>query len=90
MKYMLIHCIDEAAERSGDTERRVPAAPSIESWLFEMEGRGVLPGTAPSRSGRSREITAGTLLFHDLVLNGFSLCRASTCSGGVVRMRVAG
>jgi hypothetical protein len=42
MKYMLIHCIDEAAERSGDPERRVPAAPSIESWLFEMEGRGVL------------------------------------------------
>ena len=70
MKYMLIHCIDEAAERSGDTERRVPAAPSIESWLFEMEGRGVLPGTAPSRSGRSREITAGTLLSHDLVLMG--------------------
>ena len=42
MKYMLIHCIDEAAERSGDPDRRVPAAPSIESWLFEMEGRGVL------------------------------------------------
>jgi hypothetical protein len=42
MKYMLIHCIDEAAERSGDPGRRVPAAPSIESWLFEMEGRGVL------------------------------------------------
>jgi hypothetical protein len=42
MKYMLIHCIDEAAERSGDPERRVPAAPSIESWLLEMEGRGVL------------------------------------------------
>jgi len=39
---MLIHCIDEAAERSGDPDRRVPAAPSIESWLFEMEGRGVL------------------------------------------------
>ena len=42
MKYMLIHCIDEAAERSGDPDRRVPAAPSIESWLFEMEGRGVV------------------------------------------------
>jgi hypothetical protein len=42
MKYMLIHCIDEAAERSGDPYRRVPAAPSIESWLNEMEGRGVL------------------------------------------------
>jgi hypothetical protein len=42
MKYMLIHCIDDAAERSGDPDRRVPAAPSIESWLFEMEGRGVL------------------------------------------------
>jgi hypothetical protein len=42
MKYMLIHCIDEAAERTGDPDRRVPAAPSIESWLFEMEGRGVL------------------------------------------------
>jgi hypothetical protein len=42
MKYMLIHCIDEAAERTGNPDRRVPAAPSIESWLFEMEGRGVL------------------------------------------------
>ena len=42
MKYMLIHCIDEAAERSGDPERRVPGAPAIESWLIQMEGRGVL------------------------------------------------
>jgi hypothetical protein len=42
MKYMLIHCIDEAAERSGDPERRVPEAPAIESWLIQMEGRGVL------------------------------------------------
>ena len=42
MKYMLIHCIDEAAERSGDPERRVPGAPAIESWIIQMEGRGVL------------------------------------------------
>jgi hypothetical protein len=42
MKYMLIHCIDEDAERSQDPARRVPEAPSIESWLDEMEGRGVL------------------------------------------------
>jgi hypothetical protein len=42
MKYMLIHCINEAAERSGDPERRVPGAPAIESWLTQMEGRGVL------------------------------------------------
>ena len=42
MKYMLIHCIDEAAERSGDPGRRVPEAPAIESWLIQMEGRGVL------------------------------------------------
>jgi hypothetical protein len=42
MKYMLIHCIDEAAERSGDPERRVPGAPVIESWIIQMEGRGVL------------------------------------------------
>jgi hypothetical protein len=42
MKYMLIHCIDEAAERSGDPERRVPGSPAIESWIIQMEGRGVL------------------------------------------------
>ncbi len=42
MKYMLIHCIDEAAERSGDLGRRVPGAPAIESWIIQMEGRGVL------------------------------------------------
>jgi hypothetical protein len=42
MKYMLIHCIDEAAERSGDPEPRVPGAPAIESWIIQMEGRGVL------------------------------------------------
>ena len=42
MKYMLIHCIDEAAERGGDPERRLPGAPAIESWIIQMEGRGVL------------------------------------------------
>ena len=42
MKYMLIHCIDEAAERSGDPERRVSGAPAIESWIIQMQGRGVL------------------------------------------------
>ena len=41
MKYMLIHCIDESHERDPDAPR-VPEAPSIESWLDEMEGRGVL------------------------------------------------
>ncbi len=42
MKYMLIHCIDEDAKRSRRPQDRQPEAPSIESWLFEMEGRGVL------------------------------------------------
>ena len=42
MKYMLIHCIDEAGERSQDPARRQPEAPAIESWITEMEGRGVL------------------------------------------------
>ena len=42
MKYMLIHCIDEDAERSRRDENRQPEAPSIESWLEEMGGRGVL------------------------------------------------
>ena len=42
MKYMLIHCIDEDAERSRRPRDRQPEAPSIESWLGEMEGRGVL------------------------------------------------
>ena len=41
MKYMLIHCIDEAAERERGTSA-VPGAPAIEDWLEEMEGRGVL------------------------------------------------
>ncbi len=39
MKYMLIHCIDEEAERSRRLRDREPAAPLIESWLGEMEGR---------------------------------------------------
>ena len=42
MKYMLIHCIDESAERNRRPEDLQPGAPSIESWLDEMEGRGVL------------------------------------------------
>jgi len=42
MKYMLIHCIDEDAERSRRLQDRQPEAPSIESWLAEMDSRGVL------------------------------------------------
>src|SRR5271166_6923843 len=38
---MLIHCIDESAERARRPEDRA-GVPSIESWLTEMEGRGVL------------------------------------------------
>ena len=41
MRYMLIHCIDEAAERDRGTPA-APGAPAIEDWLEEMEGRGVL------------------------------------------------
>ena len=44
MRYMLIHCIDEAAERDRGTPAApgAPVAPAIEDWLEEMEGRGVL------------------------------------------------
>ena len=42
MKYMLIHCIDESAERARRTADRQQDAPSIESWLEEMQARGVL------------------------------------------------
>ena len=42
MKYMLIHCIDESAERARRAPEGSEGAPSIESWLEEMEGRGVL------------------------------------------------
>jgi hypothetical protein len=41
VKYMLIHCIDESAERPrqpGEDDGK----PAIEDWLAEMEGRGVL------------------------------------------------
>jgi hypothetical protein len=40
MRYMLIHCIneDDEQERGGNP---APGAPSIESWLAEMDGRGV-------------------------------------------------
>ncbi len=41
MKYMLIHCIDEAEERDR-SGKPAPGAPSIESWLAEMADRGVL------------------------------------------------
>jgi hypothetical protein len=41
MRYMLIHCIDEADERDRGG-RPAPGIPSIESWLAEMEGRGLL------------------------------------------------
>ena len=39
VKYMLIHCIDESAERARRPEDLREGAPSIESWLAEMEGR---------------------------------------------------
>jgi hypothetical protein len=42
MKYMLIHCIDEAAERARRPREGSQRAPSIESWLAEMQSRGVL------------------------------------------------
>jgi hypothetical protein len=42
MKYMLIHCIDESAERARRAADRQDDAPSIESWLEEMQVRGVL------------------------------------------------
>ena len=42
MKYMLIHCIDESAERARRPADRQQDAPSIESWLEEMRARGVL------------------------------------------------
>ena len=42
MKYMLIHCIDEDAERDRRRADRQAEGPSIQSWLDEMEGRGVL------------------------------------------------
>ena len=41
MKYMLIHCIDESAER-GRRPGESHGGPAIEDWLAEMEGRGVL------------------------------------------------
>jgi len=41
MKYMLIHCIDEAAERGRGHRERADAGPSLESWLEEMGRRGV-------------------------------------------------
>lgn len=42
MKYMLIHCIDENAERDRKPEEYEQGSPAIEDWITEMEGRGVL------------------------------------------------
>ena len=42
MKYMLIHCIDEDAERNREPGEHEPGRPAIEDWIAEMEGRGVL------------------------------------------------
>ena len=41
MKYMLIHCIEESAER-GRQPGESHGGPAIEDWIAEMEGRGVL------------------------------------------------
>ena len=41
MKYMLIHCIDESAERDRRPQARVAGVPSLDAWLIEMQGRGV-------------------------------------------------
>ena len=41
MKYMLIHCIEESAER-GRKPGESHGGPAIEDWIAEMEGRGVL------------------------------------------------
>jgi hypothetical protein len=38
---MLIHCIDEDAERAGYPQNRIEEMPSFASWLEEMERRGV-------------------------------------------------
>jgi hypothetical protein len=38
---MLIHCIDESAER-GRKPGESHGGPAIEDWIAEMEGRGVL------------------------------------------------
>jgi hypothetical protein len=41
MRYMLIHCIDEDAERAGYPQDRIDEMPSFASWLEEMQRRGV-------------------------------------------------
>jgi hypothetical protein len=41
MRYMLIHCIDEDAERAGYPQDRIEEIPPLASWLEEMEQRGV-------------------------------------------------
>ena len=45
MKYMLIHCINEdedRARRPGESCAGMNGGPSLESWLAEMDSRGVL------------------------------------------------
>jgi hypothetical protein len=41
MRYMLIHCIDEDAERAGYPQDRIEAMPSLAAWHEEMQRRGV-------------------------------------------------
>jgi hypothetical protein len=41
VKYMLIHCVDESAERDPEPGAE-EGKPVIEDWLAEMEDRGVL------------------------------------------------
>jgi hypothetical protein len=40
MKYMLIHCVDEAVGESPDDDPAAAAA--IAAWIEEMAGRGIL------------------------------------------------
>jgi hypothetical protein len=69
MKYMLIHCIDEAAERARrhDGTGEADGIPSIESWLEEMGRRGVL-----RHGNRLRYVSDATTVqvrHHDLLVS---------------------
>ncbi|MDQ2816453.1 MAG: YciI family protein [Actinomycetota bacterium] len=42
MKYLLIHCVEESAERARGSREGAQGAPSTESWRQEMQSRAVL------------------------------------------------
>jgi hypothetical protein len=71
VRYLLLHCLDEAAELDEDEDSDVegsPAALAVDAWDREMEMRGVKVGGGrlrPAAEARTVRVRGGEVLVSD-------------------------